>query len=101
MSLDPPMLVQGSKRTASGMIKGSDSKTASPMPPASQHKRTKSTESGSHSRIGEVRSVQTTLCVVDGWWLMHPADIRPAAYPALLCHGQGAEWMGEEVVGRH
>ena len=58
MALDSPM-AQGFKRTADGAVKGSELSLHSPKAPLSAHKRTKSTEAGSTSRIGEVRR----LCI--------------------------------------
>jgi hypothetical protein len=54
MSLESPGLTQGSKRTASGVIKTAGSTEESPTAPTFAHKRNKST--GSNTRIGEVRS---------------------------------------------
>lgn len=56
MSLDSPVLAQGSKRTADGALKDAGASLNTPAPaPNGGHKRTKSMESGSNPRIGKVR----------------------------------------------
>lgn len=101
MLLDAPTLVQGSKRTASGMVKGSGSIVDGPLPATGGHKRTKSTDSGSNPRIGQVCTLQALMCNIGRLWLMHPAVIRTAAYSAFVCHGEGSERVGEEIIGRY
>lgn len=58
MSLDSPVLAQGSKRTASGAVKGLglslDGATTATAATTNAHKRTKSTDTGANPRIGEV-----------------------------------------------
>ncbi|KAF2659577.1 hypothetical protein K491DRAFT_689191 [Lophiostoma macrostomum CBS 122681] len=73
MSLDSPAFVQGAKRTASGMVKNAGLTVDSPTAPTAGHKRTKSTESGSNTRIGELSAkLRTRLSyamvkVENGW----------------------------------
>ncbi|KAF2736782.1 hypothetical protein EJ04DRAFT_596143 [Polyplosphaeria fusca] len=63
MFIDSPVFAQGAKRTADGAVKDmSLTGNAGPATAAGQgHKRTKSTESGSNSRIGEVRLLSAQL----------------------------------------
>jgi hypothetical protein len=84
---------QGFKRSADGSVKGDDSST-SPARRTFAHKRNKSMDTHSGTRIGEVRESRPTHRPYSANLY---AAIRPAQNASLVCNGQGAEWVGEAV----
>jgi hypothetical protein len=87
---------QGAKRTADGSVKtvGVALETPSTYRPMAAHKRNKSMDTHSGTRIGEVRSVaQAHVLTADA-----TAAICPAQDASFLRHGQGPERLGETVT---
>jgi hypothetical protein len=93
MPLESPS-AQGFKRTADGSLKGEGSAVQTPSgpTPTQAHKRNKSMDT---HRIGEVRNF--------GWGLSLQfanayAAFRPTEDASIVCHGQGAKWMGKAIA---
>ena len=93
MSLASPV-TQGFKRTADGSVKGIGLGIDTPSKPIAAHKRNKSMDTHSATRIGEVRNTRATVCRF--------ADVlaafRTAKDAPILRNGQGPEWVGEAIA---
>ena len=94
MALDSP-LAHGFKRTADGSVKGTERPEQKGSAPSAAHKRNKSMDIHSGSRIGEVRGR------VLGY-ILHGANayaaIRTTQNASQLRHGQGAERLGKAIA---
>jgi hypothetical protein len=94
MVLDSPM-AHGFKRTADGTVKGTEKVEHYVITPLAAHKRNKSMDAHSVSRIGEVRGR------VLGYSL-HGANayaaLRTTQNASQLRHGKSAKWVGEAVA---
>lgn len=84
-------ITQGFKRSADGSVKGS---STSPTERTFAHKRNKSMDTHSSTRIGEVCESRPGH---DSYAANMNAAICPAQNPSLVCNGQGAEWLGEAI----
>lgn len=87
-------ITQGFKRSADGSVKG-DGSTTSPTEKTSAHKRNKSMDTHSSTRIGEVRG---HLPRHEFYAANAHAAIRPTEDSSLVCHGEGTERLGEAVA---
>lgn len=84
---------QGFKRSADGSVKGSGSAT-SPIERVFAHKRNKSMDTHSSSRIGEVCDrILRHLYTANAY-----AAIRTTEDPSFVCYDQSTKWMGEAVA---
>jgi hypothetical protein len=94
MGIDSP-LTQGYKRTADGAVKGSVLAAHSLYGNMAAHKRNKSMDTHSGTRIGEVRDR------ILGYGLQGanacPA-FRPTQNASFVRHGQSAEWLGKAIA---
>jgi len=98
MSVESPV-AQGFKRSADGAVKGSTMTVNTSIKPGMGHKRPKSMDFGSSSRIGEVR---TETYDPDNFhlWLIIAVAFCTTQNTSFLRHGQGAERLGKTVLGR-
>jgi hypothetical protein len=94
MALDSPV-AHGFKRTANGDLKGPEGVVKKAHVPLGAHKRNKSMDIHSGSRIGEVcgHMLVSLLQGANAY-----AAIRTAQDASQLRHGQGAEWLGEAIA---
>lgn len=98
MSVDSP-IAHGFKRTADGSVKVLGLKVDSSVGPTMGHKRNKSMESNSNTRIGEVRPTMERLDK-DSLWLTRSTAFRTAKDSPFVRNGQGSEWVGAAVARR-
>lgn len=85
---------QGFKRGADGLVKG-DMTATSLKERTFAHKRTKSMDTHSSTRIGEVCSDRSRHIL----WLANAyTAFRTTQDSSLVRHGEGTEWLGETVA---
>ena len=91
----PSPVTQGFKRKADGSLSGVGLGIQSPAAAPSAHKRTKSVDTHSGTRIGEVRGLNR---VVVGTMANVYAAFCTVEDASFLCHGQGPERMGKTIT---